>query len=133
MNNQPITRDERTVAVENSSYRLAYLLLSYGLLADVAYRGFVGRESSWDLLALVVLGGVVTTLYQWANKVLSRSWAVAAITTVVIAALLAGAIAWLRNLAFGDFGYFPDPSTEAFFRDRAAQERVSSGDLRQTV
>ena len=31
----PVERDERTEAVENASFRWAYLVLSYGLLAAV--------------------------------------------------------------------------------------------------
>ena len=29
------------LSVENTSYRIAYLVMSFGLLASVAYRGFV--------------------------------------------------------------------------------------------
>ena len=36
MNNQSVSRDERTTVVENTSYRIAYLVMSYGLLASVA-------------------------------------------------------------------------------------------------
>lgn len=96
MKDQSIIRDERTIVVENASYRWAYLLLSFGLLVIVAYRGFARRESSWDLLALVVLSGLVTTLYQGAHKVLSRRWALVAITTALVAAGIALAIAVLR-------------------------------------
>ena len=53
-----VHRDERTTAVENASYRWAYLVLSFGLLLIVAFRSFVYGESAWDLLALVVLGGL---------------------------------------------------------------------------
>ena len=96
MTNQSVVRDERTVSVENSSYRWAYLLLSFGVLVIVAYRGFVWRESSWDLLALVVLSGVVTTFYQGAYRVISRRWVWAAITTGLVAAVIAVGIAFLR-------------------------------------
>ncbi len=96
MNDQSVVRDERTVTVENSSYRWAYLLLSFGLLAIVAYRGFIWRESSWDLLALVVLSGFVTTVYQGVHRVLSRRWILVAITTGLVAAVIAVAIAFLR-------------------------------------
>src|SRR5450756_1926372 len=89
MNNQSVSRDERTTVVENTSYRIAYLLMSFGLLASVAYRGFVLKQSSWDLLALVILGGVTATMYQGINKVLSRRWILATVTTLVIAGLLA--------------------------------------------
>jgi len=64
MNNQSVSRDERTSVVENASYRVAYLVMSFGLLASVAYRGFVLQQSSWDLLALVILGGATTTLLK---------------------------------------------------------------------
>jgi len=94
MKDQSVIRDERTVTVENSSYRWSYLLLSFGLLAIVAYRGFVWRESSWDLLALVVLGGLVTTFYQGVHRILSRRWVVVAITTGLVATAIAVAIAF---------------------------------------
>jgi hypothetical protein len=71
-------------------------LLSYGLLALVAYRSFVHHESPWDLLALVVLGGVLSTAYQGFYGVLSRQWAAACLLTVVAAGVLAALTAWLR-------------------------------------
>jgi len=48
MKDNSILKDERTVAVENASYRWGYLILSYGLLLDVVYRGLVRQESGWD-------------------------------------------------------------------------------------
>jgi hypothetical protein len=94
MKDETIMRDERTITVENSSYRWGYLLLSFGLLAVVACRSFIWGQSSWDLLALVVLGGVVTTLYQWTHKVLSRHW----IIMTIVAGLLASVVAVLSVL-----------------------------------
>ena len=91
-----IIHDERSIAVENSSYRWGYLLLSFGLLAVVAYRSLIWRQSSWDLLALVVLGGVVTTLYQWTHKILSRHWVFVTIVAVVLAAVVAVVTVLLR-------------------------------------
>ena len=49
-------RDEREAAVEQGGDRLAYLVVSYGLLLVVAYRSIVERQASWDLLGLVVQG-----------------------------------------------------------------------------
>jgi hypothetical protein len=72
---QTVDRDERTVSVENASYRWAYLLLSFALLVDVALRSFLYREAAWDLLGLVVAGGAVTTAYQAGQRVLTRRWA----------------------------------------------------------
>jgi len=97
MTNQPVTRDERSIAVENASYRVAYLVMSYGALAIVAYRGFVLQQQSWDLLALVVLGGATATVYQGSNKVLSRYWVLATVAAVILAGILALIFALLRR------------------------------------
>ena len=96
MKSDVVSRDERTTTVENASYRWAYLFVSYGLLLSVAYRAFVGRESNWDLLGLVVLGGLVATFYQSANRVLSRRWAALTIASLVLAALIAAILVWTR-------------------------------------
>lgn len=89
MNPPLLERDERTVMVENTSYRWAYLLLSFGLLADVAYRNWVRHEPSWDLLGLVVFGGVVTTAYQGSNRVLGSRWAKSSMMVIAAAAAIA--------------------------------------------
>ena len=92
-----VDRDERTIAVELAGLRWAYLCLSYGLLASVAYRSFARHEQPWDLLALVVAGGVVSAAYQAAHRTWSRRWGVVVATTVVVAAVLAaGAAGALR-------------------------------------
>ena len=93
----PVQRDERTLAVENASYRWAYLFLSFGLLLLVVYRSFVNHESPWDLLVLVVLGGGVGTAYQGFQRVLSRHWAITALLTVMAAALVGAISVWLRR------------------------------------
>ena len=90
-----VHRDERTTAVENASYRWAYLFLSFGLLALVGYRSFVNHEHPWDLLALVILGGGVSAAHQRYHDVLSRRWLVVSL----LSALLALAFAALLVLA----------------------------------
>lgn len=92
MAESPILRDERTDFVENASYRWAYLLLSYGLLASVAYRAFARNESSWDLLALVIVAGAVATFCQARQRVLSARWAVITIAAVIIAIAIAAGL-----------------------------------------
>jgi hypothetical protein len=57
-----VVRDERTVVVEDASYRFAYLFIAFALLLDVMYRSLVRQEASWDLLAIVVLAGAVSTI-----------------------------------------------------------------------
>lgn len=95
MSTGTVHRDERTEAVENASYRLAYLVVSFGLLAAVVYRALALDESSWDLIALVVIGGLAATVYQGRRGVLTSRWMIAAVGTAVGAAVLAGALSLL--------------------------------------
>jgi hypothetical protein len=91
-----VQRDERTAAVENASYRWGYLVLSFGVLILVMYRRFALGESNWDLLALVIGGGVVTSVYQGANRVLTGGWVRASVVTVVAAAIVAAIVTFAR-------------------------------------
>ena len=93
-----VVRDERTIAMENGSYRFAYLVVTYGLLVAVAYRAFVLRQTSWDLLGLVLVGGLVTTLYQASHRVLSRRWLVLTLMAMLAAIIVAtGAVLLVRG------------------------------------
>ena len=95
-------RDERTVAVENASYKWACTFLTFALLIDVIYRGLVRDEAAWDLLALVVVGGAVSAVYQARHKTLPRAWAkkgtligcVAGVIGLAVAAIVA---CWSRS------------------------------------
>jgi hypothetical protein len=97
MTTPSIERDERTTSVENAGYRWSYLVLSFGMLAIVAYRSFVFGEASGDLLGLVVLGGVVNAGYQGFRRVLYRRWVVQLVVTLTLAALLAAMALLLRH------------------------------------
>ncbi len=97
MTAKPIMRDERTVATENASYRLAYLVMSFGLLVSTAYRSFARHESAWDLLALVILGGAVATFYQGSRRVLSQRWAIASAVAMLAALVLAVVLVLIRR------------------------------------
>lgn len=93
--------DERTVAVENASYKWAYAFLIFALLIDVIYRGLVRDEAAWDLLALVIVGGAVSTLYQVRQKALTDGraktmWRVALVAGV-LGAIVGAIIAWSRS------------------------------------
>jgi hypothetical protein len=92
-----VHRDERTVAVENASYRWSYLFLSFGILALVAFRSLMHSEAPWDLLLLVVLGGGVGTAYQASHRVFTKNWWVAAVAAVLIAIVLAAVTIWMRG------------------------------------
>ncbi len=92
--NHLVRRDEREHGVDQAADRLAYLVLSFGLLAIVAYRSFVDGAASWDLLGLVVLGGLVGTLYRLAQRAVSREWTIVAIGTAGAALVVAAIVAF---------------------------------------
>lgn len=91
-----VERDERTVAVENASYRWAYSLLTYALLLDVMYRSLIRHEAAWDLMALVIVGGAACTVYQARQRTLTHGW----VMKVVLVACVAGVIAAVVAMAF---------------------------------
>jgi len=86
-----LVRDEREVSVDRAADRLAYIVLSFGLLAVVAYRSFVDGTASWELLGLVLLGGAVSIAYRLWQGVLSRQ-AVLVLALTAIIALVVGAV-----------------------------------------
>lgn len=89
MKSQPVVRDERTISVENASYRLAHTVVGFGLLVDVIYRSYILREDSWDLFLLIFLGAIVATVYQASHRTLSRDWAYLSTAIAVLAAIVA--------------------------------------------
>jgi len=88
-----VVRDERTVVVEDASYRFAYIFITYALLLDVMYRSVVRQEASWELLAIVIIGGAVSTVYQWRRKILTRHSLKLAVVTMGVAGIVAALIA----------------------------------------
>jgi hypothetical protein len=96
---QSVKRDERTVAVENASYRWAYCLLTYALLVDVMCRALVRHEAAWDLMALVIVAGIGTSVYQARQRILTQGWVMkvvlAGCVAAVFAAILAMTFSWL--------------------------------------
>lgn len=84
-----VLHDERTIMVENASYRWGYLVVTYGLLVIIALRAFILQQSSWDLFTLVIISGLVTTAYQGLHQIFTRKWIYLFGATVVIAALVA--------------------------------------------
>ncbi len=71
---QSVERDERTVAVENASYKWACIFVAFALLIDGAYRGVVRNEAAWDLLALAIVPSLACTMYQARQKILGKRW-----------------------------------------------------------
>jgi hypothetical protein len=81
--------DDREMSADANGDRLAYLVLSFGILAIVAYRSFVREEASWDLLGLVVLGGLVGGGYRLSRGAITRQAAVLIGLTFVVALAVA--------------------------------------------
>jgi hypothetical protein len=96
--NRLMPRDERETRVDQAADRLAYLVLSFGLLAIVAYRGLVQREESWDLLALVVVGGLVGAAYRLRQRVVTRRWELVLAGTVAAALVVAAIVAYATRV-----------------------------------
>jgi hypothetical protein len=91
--NHLVPRDERESSVDRAGDRLAYLVMSFGLLAIVAYRSFADGAASWDLLGLVIVGGLVGTLYRLVLRAVARDWIIVAVGTAAVALVVAGIIA----------------------------------------
>jgi len=87
-----IPRDEREAGVDRGGDRVSYLVLSFGILAIVAYRSIVDRAASWDLLALVVLGGLAGTAYRARNRAVSRGWLLVLGGSVAVALVVAAIV-----------------------------------------
>ncbi len=95
LENQRVERDERTEAVEGASYGLAYKLVAFALLLDVAYRSFFLGQAAWDLLAIVIVSGLAITAYQWRGSIISRGWARALVVAISVAFVVAVSLAVL--------------------------------------
>ena len=87
-------RDEREIGIDQAADRLAYIVLSYGLLLAVAWRSFARGESAWDLLGLVLLGGIVGGVYRLLNGAVTRGWLIVAGITAGVGVVVAVIVAF---------------------------------------
>jgi hypothetical protein len=92
-----MARDERETAVDQAADRLSFLVISFGLLAIVAYRSFVLGEASWDLLGLVIVGGLIGTAYRVQRRAVSRRWALVVSLSAAIALVLAAVMVFITR------------------------------------
>jgi len=95
--NKKVDKDERAISVENSSYSLAYKIVTYAVLVDVIYRSIVLKEGAFDLLGIVILGGLAATLYQTRYRTATRSMVKAILLTIVSALVIALSIVALKR------------------------------------
>jgi hypothetical protein len=87
--NRFLDRDEVQAGLAGD--RLAYIVMSFGLLAIVAYRSFVEGVASWELLGLLVLSGVVGFASRTRRGAPGRDSAVL-VALAAFAGLAAGAL-----------------------------------------
>ena len=92
-----MARDERETAVDRAADRLSFLVLSFGLLAIVAYRSVLFGEASWDLLGLVIVGGLIGTAYRIQRRAVSRRWALVVSLSAAIALVLAAVLVFITR------------------------------------
>ncbi|MCZ2111865.1 MAG: hypothetical protein LC118_20295 [Dehalococcoidia bacterium] len=83
-----VFRDERTSAVENASFRWAFLAMSFALLGSIAFRALVFRQSNWDLMAIVILGGGISYAYQGLHRAITKRWFAVSALAVLVAAVI---------------------------------------------
>ncbi len=93
MTNKMVEKDERTTYIENFSYTIGYKFIAYALLLDVIYRSIKFNEAPWDLLAIVVISGFVTAIYQYKQKILVKNWLKTICFMSIITAIVAFIIA----------------------------------------
>lgn len=95
--NELVEKDERTIAVEHASYSMGYKIAMYALLIDTMVRSLILKEASWDLLGIVILCGLVTTIYQLNFKILSKNWIKVSIFVLIGSGIAAGFISFVSK------------------------------------
>lgn len=89
MLSKKVEKDERTIFIENQSYRYGYMVLNFGILIDIMYRSFRLNEASWDLFGLIFLSGLVTTAYQYKRKIFTKNWIKSILLIIIFTAISA--------------------------------------------
>ena len=74
--------------------------MGFALLVDVFFRWLFEEPVAWDLLGIVILGGLVAMLYQIHHKVTLRSW-IKVVLLAVVAALIVAIVVFLVLLRMG--------------------------------
>ena len=105
---QSVVRDERTVAVENTSYKWALIFLLFALLFDVMYRAMFRHEAAWDLIALVAVTGNGCAIYKVRQKIWTRRWVRDAVLVACLGAVIS-VITVAVLLAMAKYGLVDGP------------------------
>lgn len=90
-----IEKDERSIFIENQSYKYGYMVLTFGILIDIIYRSVRFNEAPWDLFGLIFLSGLITTSHQYRYEIFSKNWLVSVLILALISAIIAAIVALL--------------------------------------
>lgn len=93
MNQEPILRDERYYAVENASYRVGYLIMTFGTLVLCTIRSALFQQSNWDFFGLVIIASLAATVYQIRKNILP--YTIKTLILMVVLSLITAAVAGL--------------------------------------
>lgn len=93
-----VEKDERTIYVENISYKFGYLFIAFAILLDVVYRSFKLNETSWDLLVIVIISGFVMAIYQYQQRNLGKSWTRTISITIIVSIIIGSILAFISKL-----------------------------------
>lgn len=74
MTNKVVEKDERTIFIENISYKYGYTFIAFALLLDVIYRSLRLNEAPWDLLGIIIISGLVMSVYHYQQKIIGKTW-----------------------------------------------------------
>ena len=92
---QKVFNDERSVSVQHKGQSIGFVVMSFLLLADVMYRSWAMNEASWDLLGIVVIGGLVSAVYNVRQGILTqRHWRLKVMAFLVAALVAAALVLW---------------------------------------
>ncbi len=98
MTSKMIEKDERTTFIENISYKFGYIFITFALLLDVVYRSLKLNEAPWDLLGLIIISGLIMSLYQYKQKILGKTWLKTFILIFAISFIIAFIMVFIRIL-----------------------------------
>lgn len=90
---QSVKVDERTIAVAHTANSWGLNFVLFALLLDVMYRAVAYNEAAWDLLALTVVAGGISSAYMARHKVLGQLFGWRQVVIMVIAAVVSAIVA----------------------------------------
>ncbi|KGP75366.1 hypothetical protein JT05_11075 [Desulfosporosinus sp. Tol-M] len=97
MSEKMVEKDERTTFIENISYKFGYIFITFALLLDVVYRSFMQNETPWDLLLLVIVSGLVISLYQYKQKIFGKTWIKTFIYVFAVAFIISFIVVFIKK------------------------------------